>query len=316
MKLNDIRRSLVVGAGAMGHGIAQVYAIAGYEVDLVDAQATALDLARERIRSSLANLAGLGAIRREDGQAILARIRLTTELAMVAPHADVVTEAVVEDRDAKQELFTNLDRWLKPDALVASNTSGLDVFALMRDATPGRLPLMIIHHYFLPAVIIPLVEVVAGPQTSRESLDLSVRLVEKLGHVPVVLDRFHENFIVNSFQIALASVAARLLAEGVASPEAIDKAVKYTLGIRLPVVGVVQSLDFTGLDLIARILRNSQIDASYFEAMVANGRSGVKSGQGSYDYRGRVLTEIEAERDRKYLANYRNLAAIDAFERI
>jgi 3-hydroxyacyl-CoA dehydrogenase len=176
MKLSDIRRSLVVGAGAMGHGIAQVYAIAGYEVDLVDAQATALDLARERIRTSLARLAEFGTIRREDGPAILARIRLTTDLASVAPHADVVTEAIVEDRDAKQELFTNLDRWLRPDALVASNTSGLDVFALLRDAMPGRLPHIIIHHYFLPAVIIPLVEVVAGPQTSRESLDLVTSL--------------------------------------------------------------------------------------------------------------------------------------------
>jgi 3-hydroxybutyryl-CoA dehydrogenase len=175
---------------------------------------------------------------------------------------------------------------------------------------------MIIHHYFLPAVILPLVEVVAGPETSRETIDVSVGLLEKLGRVPVVLDRFHENFIVNSFQVALASVAARLLADGVASPEAIDRAVKYSLGIRLPVVGVVQSLDFTGLDLIARILRNSQADASFFEAMVANGHTGAKSGHGFYDYAGRTLTQIEAERDRKYLANLRNLVAIDAFEPI
>jgi len=316
MKLSEIRRSLIVGAGAMGHGIAQVYAIAGYEVDLVDVRATALDIARERIRASLARLADFGTIRREDVPAILARIQLTTDLAAVAPRADIVTEAIVEDRDAKQALFTNLDRWLRPGALVASNTSGLDVFALMRDATPGRLPCMIIHHYFLPAVIIPLVEVVASPETSRESLEVSVGLLEKLGRVPVVLERFHENFIVNSFQVAIASVAARLLAEGVASPEAIDKAVKHSLGIRLPVVGVVQSLDFTGLDLMARILRNSQIDASFFEAMVAEGRTGTKAGHGFYYYDGRTLTEIEAERDRKYLANRRNLEAIDAFEPI
>jgi 3-hydroxybutyryl-CoA dehydrogenase len=313
MKLSDIRRSLVVGAGAMGHGIAQVYAIAGYEVDLVDAHTAALDLARERIRASLAEF---GTIRSEDVPVILARIELTTDLASVARRADIVTEAIVEDRDAKHELFTNLDRWLRPDALVASNTSGLDVFTLMRSATPDRLPYMIIHHYFLPAVIIPLVEVVAGPRTSRESLDLSVRLLENLGHAPVVLERFHENFIVNSFQVALAAVAARLLAEGVASPEAIDKAVKYSLGIRMPVVGVVQSFDFTGLDLIARILRNSQIDATHFETMVASGRTGAKSGRGFYDYGERTLAEIEAERDRKYLANYRHLAAIGAFDRI
>jgi 3-hydroxybutyryl-CoA dehydrogenase len=316
MKLSEIRRSLVVGAGAMGHGIAEVYAIAGYDVDLVDVQAAVLDRAAERIRASLARLAEHGMIRRDDVGAIRKRIRYTTDLAAVAPGADVVTEAIVEDRAAKQELFTKLDRWLRPDALLASNTSGLNVFALVRDAARARLPHMIIHHYFLPAAILPLVEVVAGPETSRETVDLSVKLLEKLDRAPVVLDRFCENFIVNSFQLALAGVAARLLAEGVTSPEAIDRAVKYSLGIRLPVVGVAQSLDFTGLDLVARILRNSQIDASYFEAMVADGRTGVKAGRGFYDYGGRTLSELEAERDRKYLANYRNLAAIAAFERI
>jgi 3-hydroxyacyl-CoA dehydrogenase len=313
MELGDIRRALVVGAGTMGRGIAQVYALAGYPVDLTDIDAAALERSRERIRAGFENLAGIGLIAESDLPALKARIGYTTDLAAVAPTADVVTEAIVEDPGAKAALFADLDAWLKPGALVASNTSGLDVFSLLCDVMPARLPDLVIHHYFLPAAIIPLVEVVAGPRTSRAAVDLSVRLLERLGRVPVVLRKFHPNFIVNSFQVALGQVAARLLAEGVASAEEIDRAVKASLGIRLPIVGVAQSLDFTGLDLFARILRNSGLDASYFDGLVAEGRTGAKAGRGLYDYGGRTLAEIEAERDRKYAANVRHLRSLDAF---
>ncbi len=316
MQLSDIRRALVVGAGTMGPGIAQVYAIAGFEVDLHDLHAAALDRARERVRSSLAQLAEFGAIRAEDVPAIAARIRYTTDLASVAPLADVVTEAIVEDRQAKRDLFLALDGMLRPEALVASNTSGLDVFTLLQDATPARMPNLIIHHYFLPATIVPLVEVVMGPRTARETLDLSVQLLETLGRVPVVLREFHAHFIVNRFQIALGAVVAELLAEGVASAEEIDRAVKSSLGIRLPIVGVAQTLDFTGLDLVARLLRHSDRDPSYFDALVAEGRTGAKAGQGLYDYGGRSLSEVERERDRKYWSNYQNLKELDAFKPI
>jgi 3-hydroxybutyryl-CoA dehydrogenase len=314
MDASDIRRALVVGAGTMGPGIAQVYALAGYTVDLADTQPAALDRAHERITASFDRLAASGAVRAADVPAAAARIRYTTDLAAVAPGADVVTEAIDEDREAKRNLFTALDGLLKPDALVASNTSGLDIFALLEEVTPARLPRLVIHHYFLPATIIPLVEVVAGPRTSPETLDLSVRLLERLGRVPVVLRRFHPNFIVNSVQVALGAVVGELLAAGVATPEEIDRAVKYSLGIRLPIVGVAQTLDFTGLDLFARILRNSGRDAAFFEGLVAAGRTGVKAGQGLYDYQGRTPGEIEARRDRKYWGHYQALQGLDAFE--
>jgi 3-hydroxybutyryl-CoA dehydrogenase len=245
---------------------------------------------------------------------VAGRIGYTTDLAAVAPGADVVTEAIDEDRGAKRSLFTALDTLLKPGALVASNTSGLDIFAILEDVTPARLPHLVIHHYFLPATIIPLVEVVAGPRTSPETLDVSIRLLERLGRVPVVLRRFHPNFIVNSFHVALGAVVAELLAAGVATPEEIDRAVKHSLGIRLPIVGVAQTLDFTGLDLLTRILRNSGHDASFFESLVAAGRLGVKAGQGLYDYEGRTPAEIEAERDRKYWSHLQALRGLGAFD--
>lgn len=314
MDLSDIRRALVVGAGTMGPGIAQVYATAGYKVDLVDTRPTAFDRAREQIRESLGRLAELGAVSEADVPAILGRIGTTTDLAAVAPGADVVTEAIVEDGTAKQELFAALDALVKPGALLASNTSGLDVFTLLRDVVPTRLASLVIHHYFLPAPIIPLVEVVGGPETAPAALELSVRLLEGLGRTPVVLRKFRTNFIVNSFQVALGAVVAELLAEGVATPSEIDRAVKHSLGIRLPIVGVAQTLDFTGLELFARILRNSGCDATYFEDMVAQGALGVRTGRGLYDYEGRTASELEDRRDRKYWSHYRDLEALDAFE--
>lgn len=312
--LADLRRSLVVGAGTMGHGIAQAHAMAGLRVDLTDVSQDLLDQAIARIAASLQNFVGLGVVTAEQSREILARIHPTTDLASVAPCADIATEAITEDRDLKTRLFHNLHGWLKPDTLLASNTSGLDVFSLCETLPRSRLANLVIHHYFLPAAMIPLVEVVAGPATDPEVVTLSTRFLESLGHVPIVLRKYHPNFIVNSFQVAISAVAARLLAEGVASAEDIDRAVKYSLGIRLPIVGVVQTYDFTGLELVARILRNSGLDASYFEALTASGCAGVKTGRGLYDYAGRSPAEVEAERDRKYWQNYQHLKALNAFD--
>jgi 3-hydroxyacyl-CoA dehydrogenase len=314
VELEEIRRVLVVGAGTMGPGIAQVYATAGFAVDLVDTQSAALDRARDRIRLSLDRLAGWGALPAADVPAILARIGTATDLAAVAPGADVVTEAIVEDRRAKRELFAALDGMLRPGTLVASNTSGIDIFALLRDVTPARLPDLVVHHYFLPAPIVPLVEVVGGPETDPAAVALSVALLERLGRAPVVLRGFRANFIVNSLQVALGATVAELLADGVATPEEIDRAVKYSLGIRLPIVGVAQSLDFTGLELVARILRNGGRDATYFEDLVARGHAGAGAGRGLYDYGDRPLEELEARRDARYWAHLRALRDLDAFE--
>ncbi|MFO0910843.1 MAG: 3-hydroxyacyl-CoA dehydrogenase family protein [Isosphaeraceae bacterium] len=314
MIVEDVRRVLIVGAGTMGPGIAQVYALRGIHVDLVDTQPSALDSARERITSGLRSLAGMGAITTEAAATAGGLIELSGDLENAARQADVITEAITEQPAAKQALFGELDRLARRDTVFASNTSGLDIFSLLADIVPNRLDRLVIHHYFLPPTIVPLVEVVGGPQTRPEILDFSVALLKHLGSEPVVVKKFCPNFIVNSFQVALSATAARLLAEGIASPADIDRAVKHSLGIRLPIVGVVQTLDFTGLELIARILRHSGLDASYFEKLVAEGRQGVRSGRGLYDYSGRSQTEIESDRDRKYGLNRRNLEDIGAFD--
>lgn len=314
MDPHEIRHALVIGAGTMGPGIAQVYAMAGCGVDLVDTRSATLDRAGERVRESLERLVEFGVVPSEELPVIAERIRYTTDLAAVAPAADVVTEAINEDYEAKRGLYTALDELLRPGTLLASNTSGLDVFTLLEDVTPARLPDLIIHHYFLPATIIPLVEVVTGPRTSPETLERSLRLLERLGRAPVVLRRFHPNFIVNSLQVALGEVVAALLSAGVASPEEIDRAVKLSLGVRLPIVGVAQTLDFTGLDLVARLLRTSDRDASYFERLAVAGRTGVKAGAGLYDYANRTAAEVEAIRDRRYWQHLQALKNLGAFE--
>ncbi|MGE3822121.1 MAG: 3-hydroxyacyl-CoA dehydrogenase family protein, partial [Isosphaeraceae bacterium] len=249
MRVSEIGRVLVVGAGAMGHGIALVYAMGGYEVDLVDIQSEALDRADTLIQSSLSGLVSFGAVESTAVEPILRRIARTTDLERVAPRADLAIEAIVEDPQEKSALFATLETLLPRDTMIASNTSGLDVFTLAARSSPSLLSRLVIHHFFLPPTIVPLVEVVPGPETSAEDLAFSVALLESLGRTPIVLDRFAPNFIVNRYQIALGTVTAQLLQEGIATPEMIDRAVKHSLGVRLPIVGVVQSLDFTGLEL-------------------------------------------------------------------
>ena len=169
MNPEDVRRALVVGAGAMGHGIAIVYAMSGRAVDLVDREIGVLDRARERdpLDARDARRRGRGA-RASDAPRSRPVSRLTNDLEAVALHADMATEAILEDPAEKKDLFVRLDGLLRPGTLIASNTSGLDVFSLAEAAIPSRLDMLIIHHYFLPPPIMPLVEVVRGaPDVAR-----------------------------------------------------------------------------------------------------------------------------------------------------
>lgn len=317
MQVQDIKKSVVIGAGAMGHSIALEYARAGIQVALSDLHAESLDTAKGLIRCSLDTLAKLGAVQAGEIDAIASRIQYTTDLHSVAGDADVITEAIVENPNAKKGLMSDLDTVMKPDAIFASNTSSLNAFELAQEVIPSRIANVVIHHYFLPAHLIPVVEVVRCEQTSQETIDTSMALISKLGHHPVLINKFCQSFIVNSVQNGIFTVVYRLLAEGIATPEAIDEAIKYSLGIRLPVVGVVQTLDFTGLDVVADINKSWGVEhQEVVKDIVAKGNLGAKSGKGLYDYGGRSLEEIEEKRDGRYWKVLQALKEMDAFEPI
>jgi 3-hydroxybutyryl-CoA dehydrogenase len=298
MHKDSIKNVMVVGAGVMGHGIAQVFAGAGYKVQLVDRDNTVLETARKRITGNLRTLVAEGRIKADETPALLDRISLATDLATVGKTADLVIEAVSEVPELKKEIFEQLDKACPANAIFTSNTSGLDVFSLAGISHPERL---VATHFFAPAHIIPLVEVCPGPLTDPGIVRTVADLMVKVGKQPVVLKQFVPSFIVNRIQNYMSMAVFEILANNWATPDEIDLAVKCSLGVRLPVVGVVQLMDFTGLDLVNDISKNHGFTIPMIEELVRNGHLGAKTSKGFYDYQERTEEAITAERDSRLI---------------
>ncbi len=311
MNVGDVKKAAVIGAGIMGHSIAQVFAQVGIETSLVDVDEETLRKAAGKIAANLEVLADCGLVKKEDIGSIINRVHPSTDLAGSAADADFVMEAVPEVPEVKKEVFARLSEACRAETVIASNTSGLDVFEFAEVANPQRL---LIAHWFTPPHIIPLVEVVPGPGTAPEVVDFTMSLMQRLGKVPVRLRTFTRAFIVNKIQNMIALAVSDMLNSGVASPEDIDRAVKYSLGIRLPIVGAVQSMDFTGLDLVLDIARSYGMGNAMVEEKVEKGHLGAKTSRGFYDYGGRSELEIVGKRDRLYLKMLERLREMGAFE--
>jgi 3-hydroxybutyryl-CoA dehydrogenase len=292
-------RVLVMGAGTMGHAIAQVFASAGLTVYLVDPDQAALDRALDLIQGNLAFLAHNTKLDPARTPAVLDRIEPHLEPPAAAHDVNFAVEAVVEDPEVKSAVFQKLEGLLPAEAVIATNTSSLDVFAESGMQRPERL---VAAHWFVPAYIIPLVEVAGGESTSTRALDLTVDLLKRVGKEPVRMKRFVPGFIVNRLQFALTEAVLELLDQGWAEAGEIDRAVKSCLGIRLPLVGAVQTLDFTGLDLADRVMRARGLTSPTLTRCLSRGRRGVKDGAGLYDYGGRTEAQVIRDRDGKYLA--------------
>ena len=313
MRAADIKKSLIVGAGVMGSSIALTFARAGIEVALVDLNEKSLERAVRLIRSSLNTLADHGSISSDEIPSILDRIHFSTDLKSSAHEVDFAMEVVVEVEDVKKRVFSELDELIPEDAIIASNTSGLDIFRFAEIKRPERL---VIAHWFAPAHIIPLVEVVPGPKTSPEVVYSTAELMKRLGKKPVVMKEFVRSFIVNRIQNYIAMAYFEILDNGWATPEDIDLAVKTSLGIRLPIVGVVQNMDFTGLDLVLDLMKSYGASNALIEQKVKQGHLGAKTSKGVYDYNGRSEEEILNKRDLLYLKMLDHLESINAYQPI
>jgi 3-hydroxybutyryl-CoA dehydrogenase len=213
----------------------------------------------------------------------------------------------------KRELFKALDEFCPPTAILASNTSSLNIFDIVEVSRPERL---VVAHWFAPPHIIPLVEVVPGPRSSPDAVAWTAALMERIGKRPVVMRQFVPSFIVNRIQHAIGEAVMEMLSNGWATPEEIDLAVKSTLGIRLPVVGVVQSMDFTGLKLVYDIQKARGRVVPLIEEKVKAGHLGASASRGLYDYGGRTEEEILRKRDERYIKMLEQLERILAFEPI
>ncbi len=302
--IDRIKQILVVGAGTMGHSIALVFAQGGYEVDLVDMNEDILAKALKLIRSNLMTLKDAKMVNVRSIPKILGRIHPSTSLE-VAKKADLVVEAISENPKAKKELFQTLDRLCPERTIFTSNTSYLNIFRLAKGIRPEK---MLICHWYAPPHLIPLVDLVKGPGTSAMTIKTVKEILLKLGKTPVVMKKFIPGYIVNRLQRAMAREIFHLLDGGYATAEEIDLAVKSSLGIRIPVVGVVQRYDYTGLDLALAFERNPSIHLvskdrrpKTLERLVKNGYFGVKSGRGFYDYSSKSIADVLKERDQKLI---------------
>jgi 3-hydroxybutyryl-CoA dehydrogenase len=307
----DVKTAVVVGAGVMGHSIAQVFAQHGIDVGLVDTSDKSLDRAVTLIKSNLNTLTGFKRVAHNEIPTILSRIHPSTDLSTVAHDADFVVETVSEVADVKRKVFAQLGEVCRENTILSSNTSSLDPFSIAEIRGPERL---IIAHWFNPAHIIPLVEVVPGPKTSSEVVELTAGLMRKLGKMPVVLEQFVSSGIINRIQNAISFTVYEMVDKGWATPEQIDRAVKAVMGIRLPILAVCQLLDFTGLDTVNNIVADMGIRFPLIDDMVNQGHLGVKTSRGIYDYSGRSEQEILRKRDELYLKMLDHLERIKAFD--
>ncbi len=297
----------VIGAGLMGHGIAQAFTQGGCYVTLYDSDQTVLKQAKERIRLNLKALAQKGL--EEEGRVdeILARIMPIADLAEAVRGADFVVESVTEDLLIKREVFNAIDALAPEEAILATNTSMLTISEIGKDVREkGRL---VVTHWFNPPYLIPVVEVVKGAFTSQDTVEKAIRLLEKIGKMPVRILKEVPGHLLNRIQFALFRETLSLLQEGVATPEDIDKAVSASLGLRLATIGPLKSIDLAGIDLFWYGMRNmySHLDNSLepqeiIREKVSAGDVGRKSGKGFFEYESAgVLSEDEKARDDKIM---------------
>lgn len=302
MTSEEIRQAAVIGAGTMGAGMGLCLALAGREVRLYDIAPAQLDSGLQRIDKALKLFVAEGLTSEEQAGEARNRITTTTQLAEALAGVQFVLEAVPEVLDLKQELFPQIESLVDEETILASNTSGLSITAI---ASVCRRPERVCGmHWFNPPEIVPLVEVTRGEKTTAQTAELVYKLTEKMGKAPVMVKKEAAGFIGNRMQLALIREALNILAEGVASPEDVDRAVKCSIGFRWSWQGPLETLDLAGLDVGRQVARYLFKDLSnmteppeFFERLVDSGRLGVKSGHGFYDYEPDAAEEVVRRRD-------------------
>ena len=281
----EIKRIMVIGAGFMGSGIAQVMAAAGYDVTLMDVADGFVRKGMAAIEKNLAGSVAKGKLTEEDKAAMLGRIIATTELTP-ARDCDLVIEAIIENKQAKLDLYRQLEEISPPHVLFVSNTSSIPITELATATKrPDRFAGM---HFFSPVPVMKLVEIIRGLKTADETVQAIKEITDRIGKVGVLV-KDGPGFLVNRVNAALRNEVYNCLAEGVATIEDIDKALKFGLGHPM---GPFELGDFVGLEIglaVAETLWDNFKDPKWRPALslrklVASGDLGRKTGKGWYDY--------------------------------
>lgn len=282
----EIKKPFVLGAGIMGAGIGQLCAQKGYEVFVTDVSEEIIGKAKEKVTRGLQRRIEKGKITQEDMDSVLSRMNWSTDLN-IARESNFVIEAVFENPDLKKEIFKNLDSICSPETILATNTTALSVSEI---ASATQRPDKVIGmHFFNPAVIMKLVEIIRGDETSEETIKTTKMFAESLGKVPIATFKEAPAGIVSRVLAALLNEAATVFADGIADAQDIDEAMK--LGAGLP-MGPLALIDMIGLDIHLvkmQTLYKKLKDERYkppeiIKEMVAAGKLGKKTGEGFYKY--------------------------------
>ena len=282
----EIKKVLVVGAGTMGGGIAQLCSQKGIEAVVTDINLELANKSKARIEKGLVRRVEKGKITEADKQDVLSRISAAGDLSY-AKEADIIIESVIEDLEIKKKIFTELDTLAQPDVILVTNTTSLSISA-MADVT-SRPEKVVQMHFFNPPTIMKLIEIMPGSKTSQETLEAAEAFAIQLGKDPVVCESEAPAGIVSRILGQLLNEATWLVDSGVAKPAVIDKAM--TLGANHP-MGPLQLIDFIGLDVHRtkmQTLRTVLDDPRYqhpplIDQMIDEGKLGRKAGRGFYDY--------------------------------
>jgi 3-hydroxyacyl-CoA dehydrogenase len=306
--MTEVKRAAVIGTGTMGPGIGAVLARVGIDTALYDVSADALEAAKGGVELAAGVLERL-----EAAQAPGGGVRFESDLGAALEGADFVIEAVPEKLELKHEVFREFEQHVRPETILASNTSGIPITKI-GEATehPGRVVGM---HWSNPPHLIPMIEVIPGEQTADSAVEATSELVRRIGYHPVV-EREVPGFVENRILYAILRECCDLVDRGIIDPEGLDLNVRWGIGYKLAVIGPMELLDMAGLDIYNAVgsylnkdLSTASEVSSTIRAKIDEGRLGMKTGGGIYDYTPEQIGELRAQRAAKLVAVRKALEA-------
>lgn len=311
MQTEQIQKVVMAGAGTMGTSMAQIFAAHGYDTVLYNHREATLQKARRMIELNQEALVLSGELSQAESDAVKARIQLTSDESCFQD-CDVVVESIVENMEAKHQLWQKISDLAREDAILTTNTSGLSITEIAKAVQrPERFCGM---HWFNPPHLVPLVEVIKGEKTEDQTARVVAELAERIGKKAVTVKKDAKGFIGNRLQTAILREALHIVQSGIADAEDVDKAVKYGIGFRYACLGPLETADFGGLDIFYHVaeylvpdLYSSQEVPALLREKFEKGELGVKTGKGFYDYSGDKGEQAIRERDEKFIRLYHAL---------
>ena len=319
MKLEDIEKVAIIGAGTMGAGIGLCFALSGYKIALYDVKSEQLDKALARIKSSQKILTQEGVISESEAKAAITRIAVAANLKEALNGAQFVLEAVPEILDIKQKIFVEMEPLCTSETIMTSNTSGLSITNIASVCKhPERIGGM---HWVNPPELVPLVEVIQSKFTADGTVHLIWDLANRLGKAPVLVRRDVPGFAMNRLQFAIFREALHLVETGVLSPKDVDRTIRHGLGFRYPWLGPLKTADLGGLDVFHSIskylfkeLSTMQEPPETFDRLIAEGKLGIKTGQGFYEFEEESSDNLLRKRDLYFIRQLKLIQELEGIE--